>query len=720
MGWRRGALIGLVLAGLSVSASAQQRRPTPEQLAAADAALAEFTSPRLSLFAGEEEFRRYLGAVLAARRARGWYWGAAANIQFAQVQQGDVQSDTVEPICPDSDPMCAEQGGEDGSVVVTGSRIPAPANRSVSPVTAVGATTANPNITNNQMRNVEEGDIVKQIGHHLLVLQDGRIFVIDIRGGDGRRLVLADRMNVYRDPRHHMWYDEMLVFGDRILITGYSYGEDATELSVFRLNDSGQLSREGVFYVSSNDYYDTSNYATRLIGDNLVIYTPFSVSSMAGSSFKWPVVRRWMADEVRDEALRRGRPLFDAGGIFRPVRELDNPTVHSVSVCPLGPVGAERDLECRTTAFVGPSGAEWYVTETDAFLWTTPTQGWYGYYAGGGDACAPGRTFASSDYMPALLYRVPVDGSAPGLVAARGVPPDQFSLHASGGHFHALLDRRVTACNEASDSPARLAYFDIPLSGFGDRVEEMADTQYTALPGVKSRFIANRFTDSYLVYGSLGRFRRGMAERSMPPAYAVPVGNPQGVRPLDVRHTVVRAEQAGNDIVLTGYRDMDGLFVTLIDLDQRPRIASSIPLWQRFESEGRSHAFNSRIEPDGNGVMGLPTISGETGSSRAAWRSSASDLSYLTVDRRGRLTHVGELERRFDYSDEGDEDGIPGYQCEVSCVDWYGNSRPIFTDGRIFALAGTELIEGRIAWDQILEVQRLNIALTPPPRLAAR
>ena len=56
-------------------------------------------------------------------------------------------------------------------------------------------------------------------------------------------------------------------------------------------------------------------------------------------------------------------------------------------------------------------------------------------------------------------------------------------------------------------------------------------------------------------------------------------------------------------------------------------------------------------------------------------------------------------------------DGIPGYSCEVSCIDWYGNSRPIFTDGRVFALTGTELIEGRIVEGEIREVQRLNIAL---------
>ena len=138
--------------------------------------------------------------------------------------------------------------------------------------------------------------------------------------------------------------------------------------------------------------------------------------------------------------------------------------------------------------------------------------------------------------------------------------------------------------------------------------------------------------------------------------------------------------------------------MTLIDLDGRPRIASSVRLDGRFESEGRSHAFNSRIESDGSGLMGLPTMSDELPSARASWRSTASDLSFLAVDRQGRLRPIGELERRFTYGTREDEDrGISGYQCEVSCIDWYGNSRPIFTDGRVFALTGTEMIEGRVS-----------------------
>ena len=47
--------------------------------------------------------------------------------------------------------------------------------------------------------------------------------------------------------------------------------------------------------------------------------------------------------------------------------------------------------------------------------------------------------------------------------------------------------------------------------------------------------------------------------------------------------------------------------------------------------------------------------------------------------------------------------------CLVSCVDWYGNARAIFSGARVFALMGYELIEGRIGSDgQVTEMARLN------------
>jgi hypothetical protein len=49
-------------------------------------------------------------------------------------------------------------------------------------------------------------------------------------------------------------------------------------------------------------------------------------------------------------------------------------------------------------------------------------------------------------------------------------------------------------------------------------------------------------------------------------------------------------------------------------------------------------------------------------------------------------------------------------KCRASCVDWYGNSRPLFLRGRVFALLGYELVEGKLEDGQIHELRRINYA----------
>jgi len=58
--------------------------------------------------------------------------------------------------------------------------------------------------------------------------------------------------------------------------------------------------------------------------------------------------------------------------------------------------------------------------------------------------------------------------------------------------------------------------------------------------------------------------------------------------------------------------------------------------------------------------------------------------------------------------------------CVASCVDWYGNARPIFIGDRVFALMGYELVEGRLsggAWrgEERIE-ERRRVDFSPGPR----
>ncbi|MEJ7758070.1 MAG: hypothetical protein WKF55_00625 [Gemmatimonadaceae bacterium] len=56
--------------------------------------------------------------------------------------------------------------------------------------------------------------------------------------------------------------------------------------------------------------------------------------------------------------------------------------------------------------------------------------------------------------------------------------------------------------------------------------------------------------------------------------------------------------------------------------------------------------------------------------------------------------------------------------CKASCVDWYGNARPLFVGDRIFALLGYELVEGSYRDGRMAEVRRSNFA--PASRVLAR
>lgn len=73
-------------------------------------------------------------------------------------------------------------------------------------------------------------------------------------------------------------------------------------------------------------------------------------------------------------------------------------------------------------------------------------------------------------------------------------------------------------------------------------------------------------------------------------------------------------------------------------------------------------------------------------------------VAYYKVDTAKSFTRLGTLSNTpaVSYIDD----------CKVSCVDWYGDSRPIFYSGRTFALLGYELVEGAIANNQITENRR--------------
>ncbi|MCR6645336.1 MAG: hypothetical protein NVV62_12975 [Terricaulis sp.] len=121
--------------------------------------------------------------------------------------------------------------------------------------------------------------------------------------------------------------------------------------------------------------------------------------------------------------------------------------------------------------------------------------------------------------------------------------------------------------------------------------------------------IENRFTSGHLIYSGRASYDSSAPEPREGPRpeariVAVPLDAPENYAILSAPHDALRVERVGENAIITGYRDARGLSVSLIDLSAAPRIASTILLADRFESEGRSHAFNAadrsrRLGPHG-------------------------------------------------------------------------------------------------------------------------
>ncbi|NOT41997.1 MAG: hypothetical protein HOP13_16075 [Alphaproteobacteria bacterium] len=544
-------------------------------------------------------------------------------------------------------------------------------------------------ITNTQEAGVDEGGIVKVRGDTLVILRRGRLFTVSTRNGELRPIDYIDAFPPGVNPSSD-WYDEMLIAGDRVIVIGYSYGRGGTEINRFRLSADGRLRFEDAYHLKSNDYYSSRNYASRLIGTRLIVYSPLYVPANAEVSTEWmPAVRRWTGNP--QAGFQR---IVSARDIYIP-RQWENPerasidAIHTVTECDL----LAPELRCRATSVLGPAGRTFYVSAHAVYVWVTD-HGWW----------RPERERNQS-----MLYRLPLDGSAPSAVVVHGAPVDQFSFREDWeeGVLNVLVrsDGGGDAMWNPEFSSGDIALVRFPLRDFGDGTDVVEPGRYRELPRPAGNAYAfqNRFVGGYLLYGT---GKSWGAPGNTNGGVVVANVRGRGVTRLPLGHGVDRIEAMGDDAVVIG-ADQRNLTFQAIELTQgwRPQLGDRYQLESASQGETRSHAFFFKPEAsdggDGTpGVLGLPV----TRASRPGYRQLVEGSAAITFLRREnrRFLPLGEL---FSGDLRSNNDN-----CRASCVDWYGNARPIFLRGRTFALMGYEIVEGEVGPRTIREVRRTTFA----------
>jgi hypothetical protein len=551
------------------------------------------------------------------------------------------------------------------SVTVTGSRVDAP----------------DESITNVQTAGVDEGGIVKRHGDHLVVLRRGRLFTVRIGGDQLRPVSVVDAYGPGTDPGG-AWYDEMLVGGNTVVVIGYSYARGGTELVLFDIARDGTLRYRDTYHLRSNDYYSARNYASRLIGDTLVFYTPmhFNPWNVAGRDFM-PAMRRWRADAAPDEFRR----ILPATRIYRTDDDIDpfngGIALHTVTRCDL----SARELDCTSTAVLGPAGRVFYVSADSVFVWTT-------------------RYDRGASTNRSSVFRIPLDDAPPTALKTRGVPVDQLSFLHDGDHLNVLLTEAGRGEGMWGDETAAgaLALLRVPVASFGDGRNDAPGSAYRLLPGNADGDMQNRYVGGWLLYGNAPYRWRGSGNgRPGSVAYAVRHAENDAVHALALGHGAERIEAMGQHAIIVGSAGQD-LHFTSVKLDAGRAATGSVYVQaDAAQGESRTHGFFYRGDSERQGIVGLPVIGQRRGNTMQRYLDQTAAVVYLR-NHDLRLTGMGRL--------SADADRAIDDQCKASCVDWYGNARPIFVGDRVFALMGYELVEGRVANERIVERRRTNFA----------
>jgi hypothetical protein len=604
--------------------------------------------PALQAFANEAELKMFIDELKKKMAPREQRPGVGAKY--------DAQATLSAPAALPAPAAMAEK------VEVTGSRVVAGAAKEDS-------------VTNVQTAGVDEGGIVKVHGDHLVILRRGRLFTVrigaDPKSTDLKPVSTVDAFGPGIEPGG-AWYDEMLMHGNTIVVIGYSYQRGGTEVGLFDIDRNGGLSYRATYHLRSNDYYSSRNYASRLIGDKLIFYTPLYLNLYGDPYAGFPAMRKWQGKADRNDF----KNIAPATRIYRSDDNLEpgRLALHTVTVCSL----ATREMDCEATAVLGPQGRVFYVSQNAVYVWTTDYR-------------------RNEQKSLSAVFRMPLDGGDPRALKTSGAPIDQFSfLESDDGHLNVLV--RANAKGEgmwsSESSAGDTALMRVPVNSFGNGKQSAPAQSYTQLPNAVGYTVQNRFIGNYLLYGSGASWGAPKAP-GRNPLNITRWAQPDTVQTITLPHGVDRIEAMGRHAVVIGSAGKDLMFSS-VRLEGEVRMVSRYTHENAAQGETRSHGFFYKPDSQESGVVGLPIVGGARPGHRQLREGSAA-VMYLRNEAL-KLTDLGGMDASPELKRNDN--------CRASCVDWYGNARPLFLRNRVFALMGYEIVEGRIAGGRIDEVRR--------------
>lgn len=537
---------------------------------------------------------------------------------------------------------------------------------------------ANESITNNQEAGVDEGGIVKNIGDYLVVLHRGRLSAVSIADN---QLKETDSMFVARtaELQKNVWYDEILVNGDMIYVVGFRYHTNpvppqnaadpcqrryigATEVNSYALKD-GKLQRLQTRFIESSDYYSGENYASRMVDGRLVFYMPHPAFDFCGTDKAEIRIPQELNYDART-GFTAIKPLLAGTDVYKNIDTIEQSAMfHSVVSCGLPGDGG---LDCKAKAVLGDYTRTRYVTKDFVYLATAKK-----------------------------IYSLALKDLNVRAHASNGLPINQFSFKEVNGELQMIVEdynSPDTTGQPQALSACSIRLLKLPLSQFDAGGNQDVSQRSTDLyRGQYCSINANRFVGRHAIvvrYSDSGDQQELMAVNT----------ENASKRILTFAGHVGRIEVLSDEEAFITVRRNDGnLELGDLRLDTPDLKLTSIRVGKAAEGESRSHGFFQKPQDDGSHLIGLPILTLRADNT-AWWGQGLSNVAYIRVGGDDAMKLIGSVE-------SGKDPAV----CQSSCIDWYGNTRPIFLRDRLFALMGHEIAEIKLNGEAITPASRVQM-----------
>ena len=441
--------------------------------------------------------------------------------------------------------------------------------------------------------------------------------------------------------KNDVWYDELLVKGNQIVVLGYRYlyieNEEiygSTEINTFTLSADGIFERETSHWLESYDYYDSNNSASRLVNGDLVLYMPHAFVQPVYDYIDDPDLESERA-QVRYVASYPRKINYEGNGQFsagerlvdpRSISYIDGHTgflLHNIVKCPVLNLADEGSLDCQGHGVLSHYKEEMYVSASYAFLKVAD------------------QIFAISLGDESKIKRHKLEGQVQDQFAFKLID-DQLWVSLSSDSNSETDDTDLSNTNETDTSSIEgntsnereYMLIQLPLDEFNGQ----GNQDFAALNKItfaRSGFNTYLMKQRYFV-GS--QFIAAFNDYRFDSQIKIVSLEDGTVQSLELPGFLTRLELMGSLGTFMALQNEDGLQVaTAVNLDSEAELRLGETLVGQAEAESRSHGFYFKPNEMG-GYLGLPVISGDY----YDWGSQSASIAFYQVDTDGAIDPMGD------------------------------------------------------------------------------